>query len=102
MEASALAEFDFGPRVLGRGVIVNPGQPAPEPFSERERVVVSQETLKDPQPTADLLHALWVKRQPVVVELELEPATLKQTLQEIDDREPWLVGDRFVFHGQRL
>jgi DNA helicase-2/ATP-dependent DNA helicase PcrA len=102
MDPSALAEFDFGPRALGRGVIVSPGQATPEPFAECERVVVSQETLKSPQATADHLHALWVNRQPVVVELEIDPAALKHTLQETDDREPWLVGDTFVFHGQRL
>ena len=58
--------------------------------------------MKDPKETADLLHLRWVKRQPVVVELDVEPNVLKQTLQETDDREPWLVGETFLFHAQRL
>lgn len=102
MDVFALAEFDFGPRVLGRGIIVSPGQPAPEQFAECERITVSAETLKNPQISADQLHVHWVKRQPVVIELEIEPAVLKQTLQEVDDREPWAVGETFVFHAQRL
>ena len=34
------SELDLGPRVLGRGLIVKPGQVVPEAFADVERVTI--------------------------------------------------------------
>src|SRR5690348_10742212 len=99
-ELGASFQDTGGPRVLGRGLIVKPGQHVPEAFANIERTRITPGTLKDPQSTADQLHHNWVQRQPVVIELDVEPNALKQALQETDDREPWVVGEKFLFHAQ--
>jgi DNA helicase II / ATP-dependent DNA helicase PcrA len=69
----------FGPAALGRGAVVRPGQPTPAdlpPDAPRHRVDAA--TLATPGPVVDALHLAWVRRQPVVVELALDPSALRR------------------------
>lgn len=66
-----------GPTELGRGVVVLPGGDVPPPWAACPRVIVGEAETVDPGPTVDVLHGLWLERQPVVVELGVDPGTLR-------------------------
>jgi DNA helicase-2/ATP-dependent DNA helicase PcrA len=67
-----------GPAALGRGVIVESGAPAPEPWAGATRVVVDDAVLASPRDTVDQLHALWASRTPVVVDLRVAREALTE------------------------
>ena len=62
---------------LGRGVVVLPGSDVPPPWSACTRVIVGDTETGDPAPTVDVLHGLWLARRPVVIELAVDPDTLR-------------------------
>ncbi len=66
----------LGPRALGRGAVVRPGQPAPDRLAAAPRVTVDPQVLAAPEATIDVLHRHWVARTPVVVELAVDPTAL--------------------------
>ena len=76
-----------GPAVFGRGVVVNVGGVVPSKWAASEVVVIDDRVLADPAGTVERLHLAWARRQPVVVELRVDPARLRHP-QSID-AEPW-------------
>jgi DNA helicase-2/ATP-dependent DNA helicase PcrA len=88
-----------GPAALGRGVIVESGAPAPEPWAEAARVVVDSDVLRNPRETVDRLHALWADRTPVVVDLRVPREEL--SAPEHDDRIAYELTPDFDFARER-
>jgi len=86
--------------VLGRGVVVAPGAPAPEPWGGARRVVVDAAVLADPAATVADLHAAWLAREPVVVELGVDVAALREP--ERADGPVYDLGPDFTFFRERL
>jgi len=86
--------------VLGRGVVVLPGREVPPDWADAPRVVIDDAALAEPAAVADVLHRHWLARQPVVIELAVPAEDLRAP--EVDDREPWQVGDRFEFAREGL
>ncbi|MGH9086905.1 MAG: ATP-dependent helicase [Acidimicrobiales bacterium] len=66
------------PAALGRGVVVLPGAPAPEGWAECPRVAVDGAKVANPGPVVATLHAAWLARRAVVVELAVDPAALRE------------------------
>ena len=66
-----------GPSALGRGVVVLPGVAAPQPWAHCRRVVVDQPALENPAEVLATLQRAWFERQPLVVELAIDPKTLQ-------------------------
>jgi ATP-dependent DNA helicase UvrD/PcrA len=86
--------------VLGRGVVVAPGAPAPEPWVGCRRVVVDPAALADPSAVVADLHGAWLGRAPVVVELGVGT-------EELRTAERWTgpvhdLGPDFTFFRERL
>ncbi len=71
----------LGPAVLGRGVIVGSGKDAPPPWAEAERIQIGESQLADPDLAGELaesLRARWCEREPIVVELDVDPARFRE------------------------
>ena len=91
-----------GPAAFGRGVVVNGGDVVPAPWAGADVVAIDERVLADPAGTVERLHLAWARRQPVVVELHVDPARFRHP-QSIDvepwtlaaDAEPWY--DRLHF-----
>ena len=73
-----------GPPGLGRGVIVNVGDPVPAPWAAAPVVTVDRAVLDalDAAPdqrsdVVDALHEHWARRRPVVVTLGVDPAEFR-------------------------
>ena len=91
-----------GPVALGRGVVINAGDAIPAPWMSAPVVTVDEAALGAPKVVVDALHAAWGARQPVVVELAVDPARFreptaitKELWQLNADAEPWF--DRLHF-----
>jgi DNA helicase-2/ATP-dependent DNA helicase PcrA len=65
------------PTELGRGVVVLPDQPVPEPWTACPRVTVGEDEVDDPQATIQTLHRYWSTRTPVVVILAVDSDRLR-------------------------
>jgi DNA helicase-2/ATP-dependent DNA helicase PcrA len=89
-----------GPPELGRGVVVLPGAAPPGAWQECPRLVVDHETLTDPVGALETLHRAWFERQPVVVELALDPKELRDS--EVCHRPVYDLSPRFEFGRERL
>ena len=76
-----------GPALLGRGVVVMGGAQPPAAWSEAPVVVVDEAGLVDPQATVERLHEAWARRQPIVVQLRVDPARFREPASI--DVEPW-------------
>jgi DNA helicase-2/ATP-dependent DNA helicase PcrA len=88
---------------LGRSVVVDPGSPAPEAWADAPRLVVTRSVLDDRQQLDDVtdrLHRAWVAREPVVVELGVDAALLREPEQTTMD--PWRLRPGFLFNRERL
>ena len=88
------------PQELGRGVVVLPGAPAPEPWFDCVRLAVGPEELEDPAGTVGALHEAWLNRTPVVVELAVSTAELRAP--ERCDLPVHELGPDFEFPRERL
>ena len=66
-----------GPSQLGRGVVILAGHDPPAPWAGAPRVTVGEECLAHPEAVVDRLHLAWAGRQPVIVELAIDPATFR-------------------------
>ncbi|NNK91037.1 MAG: UvrD-helicase domain-containing protein, partial [Acidimicrobiia bacterium] len=86
-----------GPALLGRGVVVRAGSPIPAPWVDVPVVTLDANTVTNE--TADRLHELWVRREPVVVEWGLDDDALPA---EVTDEPPWALNARFMFPAERL
>jgi DNA helicase II / ATP-dependent DNA helicase PcrA len=89
-----------GPPEFGRGVVVLPGTAPPEPWKECPRVLVENETLADPVAALGALHRAWFERQPIVVELAVDPKALRDP--EVSHRPVYDLTPRFEFGRDRL
>ncbi|WCO66422.1 ATP-dependent DNA helicase UvrD2 [Iamia majanohamensis] len=81
---------DARPGPLGRSVVVGVGQPAPPAWADAPRVVVDEAALADPAAAVAALHAAWAERDPVVVELAVDPARFRAPASI--DGAPWELG----------
>ena len=91
-----------GPAALGRGVIIEAGAAIPAPWIAAPVVTVDADALRDPEAVVDHLHRAWSERQPVVVELAVDPASFRvpqvietPVWQLTPHTEPWF--DRLHF-----
>ncbi len=97
-----------GPRALGRGVIVNVGDPVPAPWAGAPVVTVDQAVLDlhhdAPSPAIVALHRAWAAREPVVVALALDPGLFRAPRSYPVDEigEPWLLDPAFELWHDRL
>ncbi|HEY1650958.1 MAG TPA: ATP-dependent DNA helicase UvrD2 [Acidimicrobiales bacterium] len=89
-----------GPPELGRGVVVLPGVAPPEPWKACPRVRIGHETLSDPVGALELLQRAWFERQPVVVELAVDPQALREP--ELCHRPLYDLSPRFELSRERL
>ena len=83
-------------RELGRGVVVLPDQPAPEEWLEAPRLAVRQASPE----VLQRLTEHWLQRRPIVVELHIPIAELRQP--EVCQLEPYELGPDFEFGRERL
>ena len=86
-----------GPDRLGRSVLVEPGQPAPEPWARAPRVTVDFTALADTETLVDRLQRAWTRRERLVIEMGAE----------LPDDPPatgplWKLGPDFELTGERL
>ncbi len=82
-----------GPPGLGRGVIVNVGDPVPPAWAAAPVVTVDRAVLDalDAAPdrrseVVDALHAHWARRRPVVIALGVDPAEFRTPRSVWSDR----------------
>ena len=81
---------------FGRGLVILPGQPTPPGWEDLPKVAV-----RGPNPeTLALLSEHWLRRRPLVVELHVPIAELREP--EICQREPYLLEPDFEFARERL
>src|SRR4029450_9484388 len=66
------------PAVLGRGVVVNGGDPLPRPWAGPPEVVVDDDALADPAGVVGVLHEAWAARRAVAVRLAVDPASFRE------------------------
>lgn len=67
----------LGPAALGRGVVVTEGSDLPESWAELERVHLGEAELSQPKTVIARLHAAWLGRQQLIVELGIDPSRLR-------------------------
>jgi DNA helicase-2/ATP-dependent DNA helicase PcrA len=67
----------FGPPALGRGAVVVKGSDPPAPCAELERVPIGEAELSQPNSVIARLHAAWLGRRPLIVELGFDPSRLR-------------------------
>ncbi|MGE0304801.1 MAG: ATP-dependent helicase [Acidimicrobiia bacterium] len=94
-----------GPGVLGRSVVVTDLEALRAADLEAAThgwpvVTIGAEQLNDPRSVADLLHQHWLRRDPMVIVMAIDPATLR--VPEVDHREPWQLTPEFEFSRERL
>jgi len=89
-----------GPEALGRSVVVGRGADAPDAWADAPRVVVGPEELARPEPAVAILHAAWLDRRPVVVELAIDPDELRAA--ERYTGPVHAIGPDFTFWRERL
>ena len=87
-------------RRLGRGVIVNAGDPVPEGWDGTDRVTVDESVLAAPRDVVARLHGAWARREPVVVDLGVDVRRCAHP--ETDDRPPHELTPAFEFARERL
>lgn len=88
------------PPPLGRGVVLAPGAPIPEPWAEAPRLTVDAATLARPQQALQRLHHHWARRLPLVIELGISAADLREP--ESLRVEPFTLKPTFEFARERL
>jgi DNA helicase II / ATP-dependent DNA helicase PcrA len=89
-----------GPAVLGRGVVVRPGQEPPPGWADAPRFRIDDEVVAHPGPLADVLHQAWLGRRPVVLELAADNDAVREP--EVCRLRPYEVPRDFAFHRERL
>jgi ATP-dependent DNA helicase UvrD/PcrA len=89
-----------GPPELGRGVVVLPGEAPPDPWKAQPRIRIADETLTDPVGALEILHQAWFGRQPVVVELAVDPRSLRQA--QVCHQAVYDLSPRFEFSRERI
>ncbi len=98
-EVTVAANFP-GPEVLGRNVVVGPGDPAPEGFARATRLVIDDDVLTDPAPVAALLRARWSSRRRTVIELAVPNDDARSP--ESTSAPPYALPRDHSFHREHL
>ena len=88
------------PAAFGRSVVVEPSAPAPAAWRGSSVVLLDEATLQDPEATINRLHRAWIAREPLIIELGVDPAALR--IPEIESRAPFEIGPTFTFPLERL
>lgn len=86
-----------GPDRLGRSVLVEPGQPAPEPWAGAPRVTVDATALADIAGLLDRLQRAWTCRERLVIEIASELPDDPSAAGPL-----WKLGPDFELTGERL
>lgn len=89
------------PAALGRGVVINAGNPVPEPWVGASNVLVDDDALADPADVVAALHDAWARRRPVVVTLAVDPARFREPA-DIEVSEPWRLDPALELWHDRL
>ena len=89
-----------GPRTLGRGLVVAPGDPIPDQAQDWLSLKVDGETLNDPAQALDLLGRWWHQRIPSVIVLVVPFRELKEP--EKVPLAPYLLAPDFELTRERL
>jgi DNA helicase II / ATP-dependent DNA helicase PcrA len=76
-----------GPAVFGRGVVVDGGGVVPAQWEASDVIAIDERVLADPSGTVARLHLAWARRQPVIVELRVDPARFRHPQSIV--AEPW-------------
>ena len=90
----------FGPPALGRGAVVMKGSDLPASWAELERVPIGEAELSQPKNVIARLHAAWLGRRPLIVELGFDPNRLR--LEETHLGPVYGLAPDFEFHVERL
>lgn len=78
------------PGPLGRSVVVVGGTAAPEAWSEADWVVIDEAALAGPGPVVGRLHDAWARREPLVIDLHVDPARFRRP--DVVTGAPWDLG----------
>ncbi len=89
-----------GPSALGRSVVILPRDPTPAAWAGAALVTVDAATLHDPGATVQRLHNCWVEREPLVIELAVDPAAFREPTSILV--EPWSIGPLYEPWFDRL
>jgi DNA helicase-2/ATP-dependent DNA helicase PcrA len=89
------------PAAFGRGVVVNAGDPVPQPWAGAPEVVVDDDALAEPAAVVAALHEAWAARRAVVVRLAVDPARFREP-PDIEVAEPWRLDPGFELWHDRL
>jgi len=89
-----------GPAALGRGVVITSGQAVPEPWVGAPVASIDDAVLAAPGAAVASLHAGWLARRPVVVELAVDPARFREP--QGWEVEPWTLDPAFDAALDRL
>ena len=91
-----------GPLALGRGVVIDAGDAIPAPWMSAPVLTVDEAVLRDPAEVVGRLHRAWARREPLVVELAVDPGRFRaprslegEPWRLAADAEPWF--DRLHF-----
>ncbi|HEY2331932.1 MAG TPA: hypothetical protein VGH94_08415, partial [Acidimicrobiales bacterium] len=88
------------PLGLGRGLVVNAGDPIPPSWREAPVVAVDPTALAEPGPVVAVLHEAWSRRRPLVVSLGVDAEEFREPVTVAE--EPWRLGARFELWLDRL
>lgn len=88
------------PASLGRGIVIRAGQPVPELWAAAPRFSLEGGQLEQPEALVLQLHAHWLERRAVVIELGVEAARLQDP--EVCPAEVFDVPPDFTFARERL
>ena len=89
------------PAAFGRGVVVNAGDPVPEPWAGAPEVLVDEHALADPASVVAVLHEAWAGRRAVVVRLAVDPGRFREA-PDIEVAQPWRLDPGFELWHDRL
>lgn len=92
-----------GPLALGRGVVIDAGQAVPEPWAAAPVVRIDEAELADEAVAAQVvgkLHRAWAAREPVVIELAVDPARFRDPVEIT--AEPWELAPELELWHDRL
>ncbi len=89
-----------GPDALGRNVVVGPNAATPDGYGEARRLVLDDEVLADPGPTAALLRSRWLSRQRTVIELRVTNEQARE--RESTTEPPYALPRDHAFHREPL
>jgi DNA helicase II / ATP-dependent DNA helicase PcrA len=89
-----------GPRLLGRGVVVDSGGQVPDGWAGAGEVIVDAAVLAQPAEAVTALHRVWAAREPVIVRLEVDAGQFRAPRAYVE--EPWTLPADFEVWEDRL